>query len=136
MDRRKAWGGTLALWRREIDPFITPLETPSPSVLPLLLQIPGLSSSIHIGLYLPTWGRDSEFIEALASLESIVLFAIENFKDMPIYLKGDCNVNSSNVKRAKLFHNFLTKYGIQNIDLQHKTHQHFMRDGKSDFQLD
>ena len=54
MEKNKAWGGTLALWRKELDPFVYPLESSNPGILPILLKVPGVSPSIHIGVYLPT----------------------------------------------------------------------------------
>ena len=53
-DSLHAKGGTLALWKAPLDPYVTVLPSTSPAVLPLLLSIPGLSKSIHIGIYLPT----------------------------------------------------------------------------------
>ena len=57
----------MALWKLELDPFIKILATPSPAVLPLLFSLPGIARSAHIAVYLPTSGRDAEFITALAS---------------------------------------------------------------------
>ena len=54
LEQRQAHGGTLAMWNSALDPFVSLLPTSSPAVLPLLLSIPGLSKSFHIGVYLPT----------------------------------------------------------------------------------
>ena len=72
LDKRHANGGTLALWHSALDPFITILPTTSSAVLPLLLSIPGLSPSVHVGIYLPTSGRDEHFVVALASLTAVL----------------------------------------------------------------
>ena len=69
LDCPRAHGGTLVMWKSELDPYVEPLPTPSPSFLPILLKIPGYVPSIHISLYLPTSGRDPEFVSALAQLE-------------------------------------------------------------------
>ena len=37
LDNSKAYGGTLVMWKSELDPFITPLPTSSPAFLPILL---------------------------------------------------------------------------------------------------
>ena len=71
------------------------LPTTSPAVLPIILSVPGLARSAHIALYLPTHGKDSEFVSALAALESCMLSITEEYS-CPIYMRGDCNVNPSN----------------------------------------
>ena len=128
-------GGTLALWRTQLDPYVKILPTTSTSALPLLLSIPGVALSAHIALYLPTSGREVEFISALADLEAI----IENIREdyaCPIYLRGDCNVNPKNVVRAEIFKHFCSKHALVTTELGHPTHHHFMGEGKFDAQLD
>ena len=44
---RRACGGTMAMWRKQLDPYVRVLPTVSSSVLPLLLSIPGLSPTAH-----------------------------------------------------------------------------------------
>ena len=98
---RKAHGGTMVLWKQELDPHIRVLPTTSAAVLPLLLAIPGVSRSAHIAVYLPTAGKDSEFISALAALECALLDIYENHA-CPVYLRGDFNVNPKNRNRVNL----------------------------------
>ena len=43
----RAFGGTMALWKNELDPFITVYSTPSSSILPLIFQPVGLSVLIY-----------------------------------------------------------------------------------------
>ena len=40
LDCPKARGGTMIMWRTELDPYVIPLPTTSPSFLPVLLKIP------------------------------------------------------------------------------------------------
>ena len=70
LEKRRAKGGKLALWHSTLDPFVSILPTTSPAVLPLLLTIPGVASTVHICLYMPTAGLEAEFVIALASLSS------------------------------------------------------------------
>ena len=77
LDQRHAWGGTLALWHSSLDPFVKVLPTSSSSVLPLLLSIHGLSPSAHIGIYLPTIGRDHDFLTALTALDMVLVSLAE-----------------------------------------------------------
>ena len=72
LEHRQAHGGTMALWHSALDPFITCLPTNTPAILPLLLAIPGLQPSAHIGIYLPTSGQDKEFVIALGELGTVL----------------------------------------------------------------
>ena len=101
LDSRKAYGGTLLMWKSELDPFVTPLPTTSPSFLPILLKIPGFAPSIHIALYLPTSGRDPEFVSALSLLD-LFLEEASSTHQCQIYIRGDANCNPNNVVRSSL----------------------------------
>ena len=98
----------MALWRTELDPFIKVLPTTSSAVLPLLLSLPGLCPAAHITVYLPTSGREAEFVSALGVLESCIEKILEDFS-CTIYIRGDFNVNPNNLTRADLFSNFCSK---------------------------
>ena len=132
---RKPVGGTMALWRQELDPYVRVLPSTTSAVLPILLAIPGLAKSIHISVYLPTSGRDAEFLCALAALDTCVQQAGEDFA-CPIYIRGDFNVNPKNIHRAKIFETFCSKHSLLSLDLNHPTHHHFTGEGASDSQLD
>ena len=132
---RKAHGGTMVLWKVELDPYIRVLPSTSAAVLPILLAIPGVSRSAHIAVYLPTAGRDSEFISALAALECALLDISENLA-CPVYLRGDFNVNPKNITRVNLLQQFLVKFSLSSLEFGHSTHHHFTGEGKSDSQLD
>ena len=55
---------------------------------------------------------------------------------VPVYVRGDANVNPSNLPRLQLFTSFLTQFDLQNLPLNHPTHHHFVGDGDTDTQLD
>ena len=63
--RSKAHGGTLVLWKKMHDPHITVWPVSSPSFLPVLFQPPGFVLSVHVAIYLPTAGKDAEFLNEL-----------------------------------------------------------------------
>ena len=136
LEQRQAHGGTLAMWHSALDPFVSLLPTSSPAVLPLLLSIPGLSKSVHIVVYLPTSGRDEDFVIALASLTAVLDSLLEDHLGVPVFIRGDCNVNPNNLPRVQLLTSFQTKYSLKNLPLNHPTHHHFMGNGESDSQLD
>ena len=50
----KASGGTLLLWMKELDPYIKVITTNTTAFLPIVLKMPGLQTSIHISLDMPT----------------------------------------------------------------------------------
>ena len=133
---RRSFGGTLAIWHSAINPFVTLLPTSSPAILPLHLAIPGLASSTHIGVYLPTAGKDPEFLSALADLEAVTANTTEMFGDSPVFFRGDFNVNPKNKARLPLLTSFIDRHALLSIDAGHPTHHHFVGDGSSDSQLD
>ena len=126
----------MALWPAEIDPFISILPTPTPAVLPLLLDLPGVQPSIHIGLYLPTGGQESDFILALADLASVIESVSLNYRDVPIFLRGDANVNPSHRTRPQLWAHFLDRFHLSLLDIGHLTYHHTSGQGASDSPLD
>ena len=66
--RSKAYGGTMVLWKIQHDPFITVHPVSSTAFLPILFHPPGSTMSIHIAVYLPTLGKEIEFVEELSKL--------------------------------------------------------------------
>ena len=125
----------MAMWRKQLDPYVQVLPTFSSSVLPLLLSIPGLTPTAHVTVYLPTHGRDTEFISAMGVLDNCMEEINENFA-CPIYLRGDFNVNPKNLSRVSILKSFCTKFSLSSIDFGHPSHHHFMGNGASDAQLD
>jgi hypothetical protein len=125
----------MAMWRSELDPYVKVLTTTSPAVLPLLLSMPGRAQSAHIGIYLPTRGREAEFVSALAALDASVLQIMEDYS-CPIYIRGDGNINPNHTARMQLFDHFCAKHSMHNLKLNHNTHHHFVGNGVSDAQLD
>ena len=135
LDCPKAHGGTLVMWKTELDPFIVPLPTSSPAFLPILLRIPGYAPSIHVALYLPTSGKDPEFVSALSQLDTF-LEEVATTHDCPVYIRGDANCNPRNHLRSTLFKHFSSKHKFVSVDFGHPSHHHFTGQGLYDAQLD
>ena len=55
-------GGTLLLWKSQIDPYVTIHPVQTTAFTPLILRMPGVPITVHVVLYLPTHGRDAIFI--------------------------------------------------------------------------
>ena len=62
----------MALWRNWLDPYITVLPSLSSAFLPVILKLPGARVSVHIAIYLPTHGKDAEFVSELANLKNCI----------------------------------------------------------------
>ena len=81
-------GGTLLLWAKSLDPYITVHPVSTCSFSPLILKLPGFQSSIHVALYLPTHGKDSEFVSELADLKICLEELTDLYPDSVIFIRG------------------------------------------------
>ena len=135
----RAHGGTMTLWRKELDPYVTILEPTSSRILVLVLDVPGFQVSIHINIYLPTAGKEEEFMEQLALLEDTIDHINEKYADSVLYIRGDANASPSprnDNNRDKLFNFFLTSNNLKYVPTDHHTYHHFMNSGYSDSSID
>ena len=64
-------------------------------------QPPGCALTIHIDVYLPTLGQESQFLDELAKLSLVMDELSDEHPNAPVYLRGDFNVNQANPKRAQ-----------------------------------
>ena len=132
----KSVGGTMTLWRNELDPFITLHPPPSPSILPIIFHPPGCTTSLHLNVYLPTNGREDEFMEEMSKLFVLVQDLAVVYPAAPIYIRGDLNVNNKNSKRKSILKYFLDSNNLDELKIDHPTYHHFVGDGTSDSNLD
>ena len=105
--KSRATGGTLTMWRKELDPFITVHPSPSSAILPLIFHPQGFAVSIHVNVYLPTQGREAEFMEDMSKLSALIEELVDKYTNAALYIRGDFNVNDNNLKRKQLFKYFL-----------------------------
>ena len=82
----------------------------SSAFLPLVLKLPDSRTSVHVALYLPTHGRDAEFISELAGLQNCLDDICTKNKDAVAFIRGDSNCNEKNTNRMQLLANFLEEY--------------------------
>ena len=132
-------GGTMAFWKKELDPYVTIAPVNSSRFLPLVLDIPGYQTTIHIALYLPTAGKESEFVQELAALNNIIEELGEKYSNALFYIRGDANAASiprSKNKRDQLFSHFCQDNSLAQTCLDHPTYHHFLGDGRSDSSID
>ena len=138
--KNRAHGGTLTLWKSELDPFITILPSETSRISAIVLDMPGQQTTVHINIYLPTSGKEAEFIASLGTLQAVIDDAKEAHPTAHIYVKGDANaspVPRPNNKRDQVFRAFLESNNFLQLSLNnHKTYHHFLGDGNSDSSID
>ena len=79
----------MILWKTSLTPYVELLSSPSAAFLPLLLKLPDKIPSVHIALYLPTSGKDPEFVTALSLLDLFLEDILGCHSHWPLYLRGD-----------------------------------------------
>ena len=57
LDTRKAFGGTMVMWRSNLGPYIKLIPTTTTAVLPVIVSLPGFAVTAHVAIYLPTSGK-------------------------------------------------------------------------------
>ena len=79
----------MVLWKVQLEPYITVHPSPSPAILPFILQPPRSSPSIHVAIYLPTSGKEEEFVAEISNLAALLHELSASFPEAPIYLRRD-----------------------------------------------
>ena len=136
--KSRAHGGTLALWRKDLDPYITIREPSSSRILCLILDKPGYKTSIHITVYLPTAGKDAEFVRDLVILQKTVDDTFDEYPDALMFIRGDANAACPprhQNKRDELLRHFIENNRLSFIPLNHSAYHHFTNNGLSDFSI-
>ena len=132
----KAIGGTMILWKKSLDAYVTVLPVNTPSFLPILFHPPGCSPSLHISLYLPTSGKEPEFVQELTTLRIFIETIIEEAKAQIVYIRGDSNVNDNHTDRMKMLKSLMETLNLVRIPINHKTYHHFVGNGMFDSNID
>ena len=136
MTSSKAHGGTMALWRKDFDPFVTICKVETTAFLPLVFSPPNRQASIHVTVYMPTSGKDDAFMEDLAMLHIFLQEAKEKYLSCPIFLRGDFNVNRNNLNRSSLLNHLISDHALSAVSIPHPTYHHFTGNGSFDSNLD
>ena len=136
MNKRKATGGTMVLWKKCLDKYVTIHPVHSTSFLPLVFSPPDSPVSVHIALYLPTSGKEAEFVDQITQLSNCLDDLRELYEDCLIFIRGDGNVNTNNLDRTKVFSTFLSFHNLEQVFIDHKTYHHFLGGGAFDSNFD
>ena len=129
-------GGTLLLWRKDLDPYISIHPVQTSSFSPLVLKMPGYQITAHIALYLPTHGKDASFVSDLADLRNCLEELRDTYPDCLIFIRGDSNVNRKNKSRVSLLTQLMSDFTLKKVDIPHNTYHHFVGDGQFDSSID
>ena len=135
----RAHGGTLVLWKKAFDRYVSILNVSSSRILPIILAIPGCPVTAHICIYLPQANLEVEFIEHLTILEEVLEDIADKYGDIPVFIRGDANasvpVRPGN-KRDNLFLFFCERLNLKSTETNHTTYHHFVGNGNSDSSID
>ena len=123
-------------WKKTLDPFMSVLPTTTAAVLPLLLSLPGCSPVSHLTVYLPTSGKENDFLEEVSNLQNIVHQISEDHPNNICFIRGDANVNPNHVKRVSLLNHLKCACNLVSVQPHHNTYHHFLGGGSSDSPLD
>ena len=137
MMKSRAHGGTLAMWKKDLDAYVSVIEPSSSRVLALVLDKPGVKTTAHITVYLSTAGRDTEFIKDLVDLQTTIDKVAEKHPEAEVYVRGDVNASlDQRNRRDELFKYFVEENKFSPLKLNHKTYHHFTNNGRSDSNID
>ena len=89
MAKSKAQGGTMVIWKKYLDKYITVYPVSTTSFLPVVLSLPGFPVSVHLALYLPTSGRESDFLDEISKLSCCLQDLSEKYHECSIFIRGD-----------------------------------------------
>ena len=134
--KSKAHGGTMMMWKQEFDPYVKVHPPCSPSTLAIFFKPPGILPSVHVTVYLPTQGLEQSFLEELTNLAILTRELKQKYINVPLFIRGDFNVNDKNTTRRNLLDAFMNEEHFTEIATSHPTYHHFVGNGKSDSFLD
>ena len=126
----------MVLWKQCLDPFIDLVPSGSSSFLPVVVKLPGSHTSVHVSVYLPTHGKDVEFVSEIASLGNCLEDLCEKYDDPIIYIRGEMNVNAKNRPRVSMLKQLQSKFSLKSTDFLHPTYHHFVGGGDFDSNID
>ena len=136
MTKSKACGGTMILWRKSLDKYISVFPHTSSSFLPVIFSPPGSPISAHFALYLPTSGKEDDFLNQFCQLSLCIDEILEKFPDCLLFIRGDGNINTNNMNRVQMLASFLSTFSLKQLKINHKTYHHFMGRGSFDSNID
>jgi hypothetical protein len=136
LKKTKSLGGTLLMWKKKLNPYVSIYSVNTHAFTPLVLQLPGHKISIHISLYLPTSGKDQEFVNELSNLRLCLDELAVLYSGALVFIRGDSNVNQNNASRVVMFNQFLEHFSFSSVHIEVPTYHHFTCNGLYDSNID
>ena len=136
MVRSRMIGGTLILWAHWLDPYVTIHPPTTSAITALILCIPGYQVTVHVGLYLPTSGRDTDFVSEIANLCVCISDLAAQYPSAAIFIRGDSNVNNKNKTRLLQLKQMMETFCLLRVNIAHHTYHHFTGGGLFDSDID
>ena len=124
------------MWHVSLCPYVTIMPTESSHFQTVLLKPPDAVPSLHTIIYLPTAGKNEEFVTSLVELEAHINDLRSLHPNAPHFIRGDANCNPNNLSRFNLFSFFCSANSLTRLDLNHPTYHHFLGDGAFDSEID
>lgn len=132
----RTFGGTIVLWRQSIDPYITVLSTDTTALLPIKFAPPLQPITFHFTIYLPTSGKNNEFVDVISSLDQQLSCLKSDYPDALFFLRGDFNVRSDDHIRSCLLSRLMESHDLTEVVVTDHTYHHFTGSGQSDSNID
>ena len=136
MIQTRTVGGTMVLWASWLDPYVTVIPPSASSHTIIVLRIPGHQVTVHVCIYLPTSGREQDFISEIASLGVRLTEIMEQYRTAALFIRGDSNVNKNNKNRCLLLSKVLEQFSLSLVSTNHPTYHHFTGHGLYDSDID
>ena len=136
MVRSRLIGGTLVLWAHSLDPYVTIHPPTTSAITALILCIPGYQVTVHIAIYLPTSGRDTDFVSEITNLRVCITELADQYPGAAFFIRGDSNVNFKNKPRLLQLTQIMERFGLLRVNIPHNTYHHFMGGGLYDSDID
>ena len=136
LKKSKASGGTMIMWKTTLTKYVSVYPVKSTSFLPIIFNPPGSPVTVHIAIYLPTAGRDTEYVDQITMLGNVIEDIKAKYEDCILFVRGDGNTNINNKERVKVFDYFLSRTFLTSVTIQHKTYHHFLGGGSFDSNID
>ena len=112
MVRSRLIGGTLVLWAHLLDPYVTIHPPTTSAITALILCIPGYQVTVHIAIYLPTSGRDTDFLSEITNLRVCITELADQYPGAAFFIRGDSNVNFKNKPRLLHLTQIMERFGL------------------------
>ena len=132
----KTTGGTMVMWKTKLAKYVTVHPVRTTSFLPIIFSPPDSPVTVHIAIYLPTAGRDTEYVDQITKLGNCISDLKAKYEDCIIFIRGDGNTNMNNKERMKIFNFFLSNNQLSQVKIEHKTYHHFIGGGAFDSNID